>query len=250
MNTNPTPSVFQFNTTELRVIQDEQGDLWFVAADVCSALEVQNVTQAVSRLDEDERSMFNIGRQGEASIINESGLYSLILGSRKPEAKKFKKWVTSEVLPTIRKTGRYETPAEPGITPAQQRQLQEAIAARFPDGKKRPYAWSRFNNHFQLGSYKQLPTSKTDEALSYIATMQGGEDAPTGLERAALEQLRFARFCLYFDADGKMNLKEIPAGARMMQDADIARIVGDPGAMVDRNLLPDIISAAANRLRG
>lgn len=90
------------------------GDPWFVATDVCTAVEVQNVTQAAARLDEDERSMFNIGRQGSATVINESGLYSLILGSRKPAAKKFKRWVTAEVLPTLRKTGQYVMPqAEP-----------------------------------------------------------------------------------------------------------------------------------------
>lgn len=98
---------FEFDGNSVRVVTDDKGEPWFVAADVCSALDVKNVSQAVARLDDDERSMFNIGRQGDVSIINESGLYSLILGSRKPEAKKFKKWVTSEVLPSIRKTGSY-----------------------------------------------------------------------------------------------------------------------------------------------
>lgn len=101
------PAVFNFTSeSSVRVVQVD-GNPWFVATDVCSAIAVQNAAQAVARLDEDERSMFNIGRQGSACIVNESGLYSLILGSRKPEAKKFKKWVTSEVLPSIRKTGSY-----------------------------------------------------------------------------------------------------------------------------------------------
>jgi prophage antirepressor-like protein len=68
---------------------------------------IQNVTQALQRLDEDERSMFNIGRQGNANIVNEPGLYELIFASRKPEAKTFKKWLKQEVLPSIRKTGSY-----------------------------------------------------------------------------------------------------------------------------------------------
>ena len=83
------------------------GEPWFVAADVCRALEVQNITQALSRLDEDERSMLNIGRQGNANIVNEPGLYSLVLGSRKPETKAFKRWITHEVIPSIRKTSGY-----------------------------------------------------------------------------------------------------------------------------------------------
>lgn len=80
---------------------------WFVAKDVCEILEISNPTMALQRLDEDERSKFNLGRQGETNIVNEPGLYTLILGSRKPEAKQFKRWITHEVIPTIRKTGGY-----------------------------------------------------------------------------------------------------------------------------------------------
>lgn len=80
---------------------------WFVASDICRALDIQNVTQAVQKLDDDERSMFNIGRQGNANCVNEYGLYSLVLASRKPEAKKFKRWITHEVIPSIRKHGGY-----------------------------------------------------------------------------------------------------------------------------------------------
>ena len=69
---------------------------WFVTADVCRALGLGNSTVAVARLDEDERSKFNLGRQGEATIINEPGLYALVLSSRKPEVKAFKRWITHE----------------------------------------------------------------------------------------------------------------------------------------------------------
>lgn len=80
---------------------------WFVAKDVCDILGVQNVTQAMQQLENFERSMFNIGRQGETNIISESGFYTLVIRSRKPIAKPFRLWVTSEVLPQIRKTGGY-----------------------------------------------------------------------------------------------------------------------------------------------
>lgn len=85
------------------------GEPWFVAVDVCSVLDLSNPTIAVSRLDEDERAKFNLGRQGDATIVNEPGLYTLVLGSRKPEAKAFKRWITHEVLPNIRKHGVYIT---------------------------------------------------------------------------------------------------------------------------------------------
>ena len=93
---------------QIRVIERD-GEPWFVAADVCNVLDLSNPTIAVSRLNEDERAKFNLGRQGNATIVNEPGLYTLVLGSRKPEAKAFKRWVTHEVIPTIRKTGAYST---------------------------------------------------------------------------------------------------------------------------------------------
>ena len=87
----------------------KDGEPWFVAADVCKALEVINPSDALKRLDEDERARLNLGRQGEANVINEPGLYSLVLGSRKPQAKEFKRWITHEVIPSIRKHGAYAT---------------------------------------------------------------------------------------------------------------------------------------------
>ncbi len=87
------------------------GDPWFFASDVCAVLEIQNSRDALGRLDQDERSTVDSTDGGPArNIINEPGLYSLILGSRKPEAKAFKRWVTHEVLPAIRKTGGYQAP--------------------------------------------------------------------------------------------------------------------------------------------
>ena len=94
----------QFGT--MRAVGDNENPL-FVAKDVCDILGITNVTAAVQRLDEDERSKFNLGRQGETNVINEFGLYSLVLASRKPEAKQFKRWVTHDVIPSIRKTGGY-----------------------------------------------------------------------------------------------------------------------------------------------
>lgn len=105
-----TPSVFSFTTGAVRVVLRDD-DPWFVAADVCAALTIENNRDAMSRLDEEEKGVGLIDTPGGAqmmTIVSESGLYSLVLGSRKPEAKPFKKWVTSEVLPAIRKSGRYE----------------------------------------------------------------------------------------------------------------------------------------------
>lgn len=91
---------------EIRTVEIEN-EIFFVAADVCRALNLSNPSKAVSRLDDDERANFKLGRQGNTNIVNEYGLYNLVLASRKPTAKTFKRWITHDVIPAIRKTGRY-----------------------------------------------------------------------------------------------------------------------------------------------
>lgn len=111
--------VFEYEDKRPFRIIDRNGEPWFVLSDVCRELEIANVGNAAARLDEDEKdSIRNPDANGARGnphlvVVNESGLYSLILSSRKPEAKRFKKWVTKEVLPSIRKTGGYgrNTPA-------------------------------------------------------------------------------------------------------------------------------------------
>lgn len=97
---------------QIRTISQD-GEPWFVAADVCSSLELGETHVAMRRLEDDEKDRFlipTLGGEQEMTIVNEPGLYSLVLGSRKPEAKAFKRWITHEVIPTIRKHGMYATP--------------------------------------------------------------------------------------------------------------------------------------------
>lgn len=106
---------FTFEGAEVRAMMLDS-EPWWVAIDICSALGLSDPRKSINLLDEDERNTVpvtdSLGRQQQTYIINESGLYSLILRSRKPEAKAFKRWITREVLPAIRKNGRYEgTPA-------------------------------------------------------------------------------------------------------------------------------------------
>ena len=94
---------------QVRAVQID-GEPWFVAADVCKALEIGNPRQAVARLDDDERGVISTDTPGytqEMNAVNEPGLYGLVLGSRKPEAKAFKRWITHEVIPSIRRNGGY-----------------------------------------------------------------------------------------------------------------------------------------------
>ena len=100
--------IFTYNSNEVRTVE-MNGEPWFVLKDVCEVLGIANPTAVAERLEDDERAKSDLGRQGAGWVINESGLYNVILRSDKPEAKPFRKWVTSEVLPSIRKHGAYMT---------------------------------------------------------------------------------------------------------------------------------------------
>lgn len=120
------------SSTDVKIFEKEEfgsvrvvmqgDDPWFVAKDVCDCLDLSNNRGAIASLDDDEKGVSitdTLGGQQEMSIISEAGLYSLILRSRKPEAKAFKRWVTHEVLPSIRKTGGYSTTLPDFANPAE-----------------------------------------------------------------------------------------------------------------------------------
>ena len=120
------PYVFQEQLVRARL--DEQDNPWFVAKDVCAVLDIQDHHQAIEQLDDDERGRCTVPTPGgmqELKVISESGLYALIFRSRKPEAKAFSKWVRSEVLPNLRKTGGYGVSEKttPWISPAELEKL-------------------------------------------------------------------------------------------------------------------------------
>lgn len=110
---------FDFESHDVRVVIGQDGEPRFVAADLLSTLNLDR--KALERLDDDEKGVSSIhtpGGQQEMTVVNESGLFNLVLGSRKPEAKRFKRWVTHEVLPSIRKTGSYAVPGSMAALPA------------------------------------------------------------------------------------------------------------------------------------
>lgn len=119
--------VFKYrNQSLIRTVYSENGEIWFVGVDVCETLEYQNPQNIIKTiLDEDERKLTDItdrsGQKRKVWVISESGLYSLVITSTKPEAKQFKKWITHEVLPSIRKAGIYST----DVVQAKQVRLQD-----------------------------------------------------------------------------------------------------------------------------
>lgn len=123
---NTEIQTFNFNAAPMRTLTDETGDPWFVLKDCMSILSLGNPTETVKMFDNDEFSttevVDSIGRRQQTYIISESGFYRLVMKSRKPEAKEFQRWVTHEVLPTIRKTG--------GYIPATEAESDEDILAK------------------------------------------------------------------------------------------------------------------------
>ena len=113
----------------MQMIKDEP---WFAAKDVCELLGLDNSRQAVSRLDDDEKGVINsdtLGGKQELTFVNESGMYALIFQSRKPQARAFRKWVTGEVLPSLRKYGYYVAPGAQ-LTDEQREELERVMMGR------------------------------------------------------------------------------------------------------------------------
>lgn len=177
---------FNFVAQSVRIVMRDD-DPWFVAVDVCEAVEIVNTTRALDRLDADEKGLHTVNTPGgnqELSIINESGLYSLILTSRKPEAKKFKKWVTSEVLPAIRKTGRYVAPHVAPvayISGAEESELSHRIwnLARpfYMEGSVKHWLYQYANALVGVHRRQFIPASQFPEVLAMLSSIEAKVDA-------------------------------------------------------------------------
>ena len=171
---------FNFNDHAVRVLQIEDAP-WFVATDVAESLGYKSPKDAASYLDDDEKGSAIVRTPGgdqKLTVINESGLYALVLRSRKPEARKFAKWVTSEVLPAIRKTGSYSLPytAQPRdkLTLDQGDELRsmlETAAQKLPPEKRGQFlqtGWAKLKKHTGV-NYRQIPQAAHTDALSLLA---------------------------------------------------------------------------------
>lgn len=137
----------------------KNNEIMFVAADVCKALDLSNPSKAVSRLDDDERANLKLGRQGNTNVINEYGLYNLVLASRKPEAKAFKRWITHEVIPSIRKTGGYNVSLL----------KEKEIEARLNNSRARIASeFRKIAEKTDIPEYKHICQQKAAEVLSGV----------------------------------------------------------------------------------
>lgn len=168
-------TTFIFEAASIRVFGDSVSPL-FVAADICNALNLTNPSMAIASLAPFERAKLNLGAgKPDVNVVNESGLYTLILRSRDAvkegtPAYRFRVKVTNEILPAIRKTGSYSAAT---LTPAEQLQIRKAISAR---AKKSAVAYQTIYHalyaHFQVAKYDQIRSEDLQTALDFIATCE------------------------------------------------------------------------------
>lgn len=168
-------STFSFESNSIRTLAIDN-EPWFVAKDLCDTLGIKNPTQALENLDEDERSMFNIGRSkvhgggGEVNIVSESGMYTLILRCRDAVKKgsvphRFRKWVTAEVLPTIRKTGKYESKTTADDRTGLRNAVNMLVSKK---GLIYSEAYHLIHQRFNVESIEDLTLEQLPQAVEYV----------------------------------------------------------------------------------
>lgn len=182
----PEFTIFRFGDNEIRVI-DKNGEPWFVAADVCSALDLTNSRMSLKALDDDEKgvsSTYTIQGNQEVAVVSESGMYTLVLRCRDAVNKgsvphAFRKWVTAEVLPAIRKHGVYEKPVvvkkDHQSTATQLTPLRQTAERLITTGMGRIYPdiWKLVHKQFEVKHIHQLTPTQIGEAVEYLNALEG-----------------------------------------------------------------------------
>lgn len=174
-------AIFSFENSQVRTLGSAESPL-FVAIDIAKALGYQNLVRSVNdHVDPEDLTKQEItdsmGRKQTVNCVNESGLYALIFGSKLESAKRFKRWVTNEVLPAIRKQGRYECPAQaqlpaPTLTEQQAYAIMSKVAMRAKrDGAKYQTIYRALKARYQVTKYTNIPRDKFDDAIEFICTV-------------------------------------------------------------------------------
>lgn len=188
--TQSVPTIFSYNECQVRTLTHDDGAIWFVARDVCKALDISwqgsktlnSIPEAwsmVGKLPTTHKNQHGAESKmiKDAILVNEPAVYKLAFRSNKPEADRFTNWVASEVLPSIRKTGAYAIPIKDmkpeTLTPSEQHQLSLAVKIK-SEGNPKALAeiWSRINNNFKVARYFQIERESFHEALTYLSEME------------------------------------------------------------------------------
>ena len=179
VNVSAAPAVFNFAPGLTLRVFDSEGNPWFPATDIEKMFDLSNIRKRVAGLDEDERATIKSETGGTLTIVNESGLWTLVLRSdaalkKDTVAYKARKWVTSEVLPAIRRTGRFECPAQPQyLTDSQCWQIQSAVGKRAHGvGVHFQTIYRALKARFKVPSYTRILSKDFDEAIRFIETCE------------------------------------------------------------------------------
>lgn len=199
--------------TNLQVFYNEESNVnirmeevnnqpWFIAKDVCTALELSDVSMTVKRLEEDEKLIQTVlvsGQGREMWFINESGLYNLIFQSRKPEARAFRKWVTNEVLPSIRRTGQYRIKGEAECIREQQQRK------RLPLPKYRPFyaEWKERVKPYISRDELENVANAMAVSLSHVRKVYAGTAVSSQVVREITDEAKYNRKRNVFYPDPK-----------------------------------------------
>lgn len=226
---------FAFEDSLVRCRQDEHGETWFVVKDVCNVLGIEKYRDALATLDDDEKGcpviVDTLGGPQEMSTVSESGLYALIFRSRKSEARAFRKWVTGEVLPALRQTGRYGvTASAPGID-------LEAIAT-LPASTKKAVLIAATRELGELSrTYKNMAAGFAGQVLSLASAFAQESTEPKEPEAARLFWQQWERL----NKDGRLNHSRNPdlVALHLPEAAAAAQAQGLPFTLTElRKTLP------------
>ncbi|MEE5088372.1 Bro-N domain-containing protein [Pseudomonas alliivorans] len=260
---------FRFETKEVRtlLINDQP---WFVANDVSAALLYSEASAMTRHLDDDEKGLSivqTLGGDQEMLVINESGLYSAILRSRKAEAKRFKKWVTAEVLPAIRKNGRYEEPVGRMATLIGQTigtdgfhmlaALVKGKVSGLPKSAQRRATskiWSQAHAAFGVRSAADIPAELLDSARNFVAAyvvLEGEYVERNQLDtRVDFNGSPHSRYLLSLDEHGRQCVKLLPNDTMVMNARQFIKAMSTPGdAMISTEQLLEFMAVAVEKLR-
>ncbi|PNW38141.1 UNVERIFIED_CONTAM: hypothetical protein BEN50_15830 [Euhalothece sp. KZN 001] len=177
--------LFSFNSNNIRVL-DIDGQVWFVAKDICNILEHSDVSMACKRLKDYEKltqTLFVSGQNRDVLLISESGLYRLVLTSRKPQAEPFQDWVCQEVIPQIRKTGKYSVTEEKKIVPLPQDKQLEALSMLYDLNRQIPDDRTTITLKAHLTNLVEVSQQKQDAPQFFSVTevlQMEGIDIPKG----------------------------------------------------------------------
>ncbi|MFJ5297507.1 Bro-N domain-containing protein [Pseudomonas sp. NPDC088368] len=258
--------LFRFDQQQVRTLLID-GSPWFVATDVCDALAIVNTARALSRLDDDEKGIHSMNTPGgrqNMSVVNESGLYSLILTSRKVEAKRFKKWVTAEVLPAIRKHGRYEdhgkmatllneliSMSELNVIKGLIRDKAKAVAPDLRQGFQL-VMHNRLHTRFNVPRTEMIPASQFDQACNFIGSYAlEGEYLPHQSINIPEKLSHTERYLVSAGANGERQITSVPFDACIMTIPKFMALLGESGGlMVSTDDLFSAVLAITDRLRG